>query len=368
MSCLLLAAGGPAFAAGTAPLPPKKPQAQAVAVPAPSAVRRPPLRAAPLPPPRPAELDAEDEDMPEPAAAPRLAARTVGPEEGAEAGEGAAPDFAPSSPTRPDAQAPAGAGGPGETPPAGAAREMPAACAALVEEGTIVATLEAPIASKGGCGLDLPVRLSGVRLVDGRLVSLKPASVTGCEVAAATAEWLREDLAPAVAALGSEVTAVTVAASYDCRPRNRVSGARMSEHGLGNALDVGGFELADARVLKVEKGGFPQRLRAAMKESACRRFTTVLGPGSDGYHEDHIHVDLARRRLDIRLCRWNLDAGTVVARKDKPKAKEAAPDAAAAGKGQGGAGQDGAGQDGAGQDGAVPAGAAAKPATGQRAD
>ena len=189
----------------------------------------------------------------------------------------------------------------------------------------MVATLEAPIAPAGGCGVALPVRLSGVRLPDGRLVAFKPAAVTRCEVAAAVVDWLREDLAPAVAALGSQVTSVTVAASYDCRSRNRISGARMSEHGLGNALDVGGFELADARVLKVEKGGLPQRLRAAMKESACRRFTTVLGPGSDGYHEDHIHVDLAQRRLDIRLCRWNLDVGTVVARKDKPKAAAPAP-------------------------------------------
>ncbi|MFG1378306.1 extensin family protein [Xanthobacter autotrophicus] len=193
----------------------------------------------------------------------------------------------------------------------------------------MVATLDAPLgahlAPGGSCGLAQAVRLSAVRLLDGRLVAFKPAAVIRCEVAAAVAGWLREDLAPAIAALGSQVTAVTVAASYDCRPRNRVSGARMSEHGLGNALDVGGFELADARVMKVEKGGLPPSLRAAMKDSACRRFTTVLGPGSDGYHEDHIHVDLAQRRMGFRLCRWNLDAGTVVARKDKPKPKDTAP-------------------------------------------
>lgn len=324
MSCLLLVASGPALGA-TAPLPPKKPQGLSVSVPSPTAVRRPLVRAAPLPPPRPAELDAEEEEAPEPAA-PRLASRAVGPQEGTEAaGQGYAPGAVPLPPARPDAQSPAGEDAAGAQPPPSGAREMPAACAALIEEGTLVATLEAPIAPAGGCGLAQPVRLTGVRLQDGRLVAFKPAAVTRCEVAAAVADWLREDLAPAVAALGSEVTTVTVAASYDCRSRNRIAGARMSEHGLGNALDVGGFELADARVVKVEKGGLPQRLRAAMKESACRRFTTVLGPGSDGYHEDHIHVDLAQRRLGIRLCRWNLDAGTLVAKKDKPKTKDAAP-------------------------------------------
>ncbi|MFG1314383.1 extensin-like domain-containing protein [Xanthobacter autotrophicus] len=302
-----------------------------MSVPAPSAVRRAPLRGMPLPPPRPAELDA-GEEAPEPEATPRLAARTVGPQEDVEAGPAGLPGAVPLPPSRPDAQAPAGEEAPAaEGPASGFAPEMPAACAALIEEGTLVATLGAPLAPRGGCGLEQPVRLTGVRLQDGRLIALKPASVTRCEVAAAMAGWLREDLAPAIAALGSEVVAVTVAASYECRSRNRVSGARMSEHGVGNALDVGGFELADARVLKVEKGGLPTRLRAAMKESACRRFTTVLGPGSDGYHEDHIHVDLAQRRLDFRLCRWNLDAGTVVARKDKPKAKGAVPAPASSG-------------------------------------
>jgi len=32
----------------------------------------------------------------------------------------------------------------------------------------------------------------------------------------------------------------------------------------------------------------------------------VLGPGSDGYHEDHIHLDLMERRNDYRICQWNV--------------------------------------------------------------
>jgi hypothetical protein len=32
----------------------------------------------------------------------------------------------------------------------------------------------------------------------------------------------------------------------------------------------------------------------------------VLGPGSDGYHEDHIHMDRAERRSSTGLCRWEL--------------------------------------------------------------
>ena len=43
-----------------------------------------------------------------------------------------------------------------------------------------------------------------------------------------------------------------------------------------------------------------------MLHSVCARFTTVLGPGSDGYHEDHIHLDLMERRNNYRICQWNV--------------------------------------------------------------
>src|SRR5205085_11095183 len=40
--------------------------------------------------------------------------------------------------------------------------------------------------------------------------------------------------------------------------------------------------------------------------AACARFPTVLGPGSDWYHEDHIHLDLMERRNNYRICQWNV--------------------------------------------------------------
>jgi hypothetical protein len=43
-----------------------------------------------------------------------------------------------------------------------------------------------------------------------------------------------------------------------------------------------------------------------MKTAVCNRFATVLGPGSDGYHEDHVHVDLAERAGGYRMCQWDL--------------------------------------------------------------
>ncbi|MFG1210749.1 extensin family protein [Xanthobacter flavus] len=230
---------------------------------------------------------------------------------------------------------------------------MPAACADLVAEGAIEASLETSLTPSPVCGTFIPVRLTAVRLADGRMIPLKPAAISRCEMTVAAAAWMSEALAPAVATAGGVLSAIRIADSYNCRPRNRVAGAKMSEHGRGNAVDVGGFELGDGRVWTVAKGGLPMALRASMKDSACTRFATVLGPGSDGYHEDHIHVDLAQRRNDFKLCHWNLDAGSAVAsREDKPGAN--AP-AASAESGAGGASED---KEAAGKEAAASAGAA----------
>ena len=49
-----------------------------------------------------------------------------------------------------------------------------------------------------------------------------------------------------------------------------------------------------------------RELRETVLHSVCARFTTVLGPGSDWYHEDHIHLDLMERRNNYRICQWNV--------------------------------------------------------------
>ena len=48
-------------------------------------------------------------------------------------------------------------------------------------------------------------------------------------------------------------------------------------------------------------------------------FNFVLGPGSDGYHEDHVHVDLADRRSGYRVCQWDV--------RDKDEKPAPGPDA-----------------------------------------
>ena len=46
-------------------------------------------------------------------------------------------------------------------------------------------------------------------------------------------------------------------------------------------------------------------LREALRDAACHRFTTVLGPG-DPYHDGHIHLDVIQRRGGYRICQWDV--------------------------------------------------------------
>jgi hypothetical protein len=123
---------------------------------------------------------------------------------------------------------------------------------------------------------------------------------------AAIADWIRADMAPLAASLGSVVSDLDNFDSFECRGRNRVVGARLSEHGRANALDVRALKLANGQSISLTDRTVPRELRERVLYSVCARFSTVLGPGSDGYHEDHIHLDLMERRNNYKICQWDV--------------------------------------------------------------
>jgi hypothetical protein len=85
-----------------------------------------------------------------------------------------------------------------------------------------------------------------------------------------------------------------------------VLGAQLSEHGRANALDVRALKLANGQSISLTDRAVSRELRESMLHSACARFTTVLGPGADWYHEDHIHLDLMERHNNYKICQWNV--------------------------------------------------------------
>ncbi|BCP55386.1 hypothetical protein K32_40030 [Kaistia sp. 32K] len=153
-----------------------------------------------------------------------------------------------------------------------------------------------PAIHVGSCGGPDPF---DVTELDAGAVDLEPAARINCAVATTLARWVDEDIQPsATKLLGGRVTALRVADSYSCRGRNRVANAQLSEHAFLNAVDIGAFEV-NGRWVTVTKAedrtAKEDDFLKAARVSACDKFNTVLGPGSDGYHEDHYHLDLRQR-------------------------------------------------------------------------
>ncbi len=150
------------------------------------------------------------------------------------------------------------------------------------------------------------VRLDRVLMPDQTSVAVIPAPQLQCNMAEALVEWIRDDAGPAAATLGAPLAAISGYDSYECRGRNNIAGAKLSEHGKGNAIDIGAVKLKNGATFTLTDPQVSKPFREQMRTLACARFTTVLGPGSDGYHEEHIHLDLAERSHGYRICQWNV--------------------------------------------------------------
>jgi hypothetical protein len=137
-------------------------------------------------------------------------------------------------------------------------------------------------------------------------VSVAPKATLNCRTTEAVALWVRDVLIPkAQTELGARPIAIAPGSTYDCRGRNRQAGAKLSEHATANAFDVMSIAFADRPPVEIttRNPALPEaRFQAAIREGSCALFTTVLGPGSDASHHNHLHFDLAVRGGGYRLC------------------------------------------------------------------
>ncbi|MCC5999292.1 MAG: extensin family protein [Pararhodobacter sp.] len=285
-----------AHAPGRSPFPEPRPGPAAAAQ-----MQPPPARsvdqalaeAMPSPPPARAVQQALAQALPEASAALSIApARSPRPEpRRAAALRRAAPSVV---------VLPARAGG--GVAPSGSGARAGGSAGGICGRATLAGQRVAPInSSTRGCGIAEPVRLTAV---DG--IALSRMATLDCDAARALDRWVREQMRPAIGNRGGGVVQIDVAAHYVCRTRNHRAGARISEHGRGRAIDISGFRLANGEqvtVLRDFRRGPHARALQRMYRGACGVFTTTLGPGSDRFHEDHFHFDVAQRRGGATFCR-----------------------------------------------------------------
>jgi hypothetical protein len=160
------------------------------------------------------------------------------------------------------------------------------------------------IDGKGTCGMAAPYRL---RMV-GRGVRLEPASQMTCQTAVAFARWVNKVVMPATDALGDDtgLTKVRHGSTYVCRQRNNLESEKVSYHAFGLAIDIVSFEFDGHAPIAVAPragdGNLEEAFQRAVRGGACLYFATVLGPGTDSFHGNHLHLDIAQRNRGYRMC------------------------------------------------------------------
>jgi hypothetical protein len=165
----------------------------------------------------------------------------------------------------------------------------------MVRESTFVA-VRTSLGGPNVCGALRPFTVTAAAQ---GWVQLRPAALLRCPMVPAVDQWVERVVMPAARHyLGAPVVELKVAASYSCRPMNHVDGARLSEHGHANAIDISAFVLADGRAVAVKTGWWgalaERNFLRAVHRGGCGIFSTVLGPAYDYNHRDHFHLDLAR--------------------------------------------------------------------------
>jgi hypothetical protein len=149
-------------------------------------------------------------------------------------------------------------------------------------------------------------------------VAVTPTATLACPIVSALDRWLADSVQPsAMRWFGARVVEIKQISAYSCRGMNGNSRAHISEHAFGNALDIAAFTLADGRRITVKDGwkGMPeeQGFLRDVQGAACQQFNTVLAPGSNVYHYDHIHVDLMRRSSRRIICQPAAVSGEEIA-------------------------------------------------------
>lgn len=178
-----------------------------------------------------------------------------------------------------------------------------------------------PFQTDSGCGMS-----DGVELHSIGSVTLKPAAKLNCGYAKRLVNWVEGDLSRTVArSTGGQLTAIRHYSAYRCSFRSK---GRLSEHALGNALDLAGIETSNDLSMNVERDwgdhldwasmqpmemapksqrpslsldassdpatAAKRQIWYAITKSACQAFKLVLTPHSNKAHANHLHIDMGR--------------------------------------------------------------------------
>ena len=166
-----------------------------------------------------------------------------------------------------------------------------------------------PLDNNNACVVAMPIRIKQVtgHYGLGSAIQFPNQPLIDCRLAEPLARWVGEVVGPVFAAnFPSPLTAVQTGPGYECRNRNHEATGKISAHAIGLALDIFGFELANGQIVSVGSSSDPvsKAVLRTIRTAGCGWFTTILGPGSDAAHANHLHVDIQQHGTNnrYRIC------------------------------------------------------------------
>jgi hypothetical protein len=171
-----------------------------------------------------------------------------------------------------------------------------AACLQVLDQHSVVYERLKDWRTPEGCGVDGAVRISR------SAISWNRPATMGCQLAARLWGFETTVLQPAARrTLGRTVRKLSHAGAYDCRGERGGRPERLSEHALGRAIDITGFELDDGSVVSVLKdwrgSGAKSEFLHQVAAGACQVFSVVITPNHNALHSDHLHMDIGPYKL-----------------------------------------------------------------------
>jgi len=177
------------------------------------------------------------------------------------------------------------------------AAEGRACLARLAGVGLVVEEAATEMSSDPRCVVESPVRLTAARWGNER-IAFPDRPIIACSMAETFVAFTEGLLEPLVrGTFDARVTQISTGPGFECRPRNRVEGAKLSAHGQGLAIDIAGMTFADGRqyVVGAPRDDRDRAFDRAVRAAGCGYFHTALGPGADPSHADHWHFDVEPR-------------------------------------------------------------------------
>ena len=158
-------------------------------------------------------------------------------------------------------------------------------------------------AASGTCVIKEPVVLTAINIAgqSPSRISFPSKPLLSCEMAEQFGHFIGTVAAPLARGIFSKpLESVETGPGFECRPRNRQAGAKMSSHAQGDAVDISAITLAGKETHRVVQSNNSEAKQffAALRTAGCGAFSTVLGPGSDMFHNDHLHFDIEKRGRD----------------------------------------------------------------------